>query len=150
MTGMWSRAPNREWNHRGLTLLEVLVSLVIVSIALVALVELENRDIRAINISQRTTTAAMLARNMMAQIEIAGFPEDLGEEEGEFREGERDEELKASYTGFRWKRSIEAVRLAGIAFNNARKVKVTILWEEGGRERHLDVVTYLARRGKGP
>lgn len=150
---MWNRAADGQGKKsppRGLTLLEVLISLVIIATALVGLVGLENQDIRAINRSRRMTTAAMLARNMLAQIELAGFPEDLEEEQGDFQEEETDEELKASYAGFRWKKSIEAVRFGGMAFDNARRVKVTILWEEGRREEHLEVVTYLARRGEQP
>jgi len=121
---------------------------VIISTALVGLVGLQNQDIRALNSSRRMTTAVMLARNMMAQIELAGFPEDLQEEEGDFLEEETDEETKVSYAGFRWKRSIEAARFGGITLENARRVKVTITWKEGERERHLDAVMYLASRGE--
>jgi hypothetical protein len=35
-----------------------------------------------------------------------------------------------------------------MTFDNARSVKVTITWTEGRRERQLDVVMYLARRGE--
>lgn len=150
---MWSPEANR-WDKRpssrGLTLLEVLIALVIISTALVGLVTLENQDLRAITSSRRTTLAAMLARNMMAQIEVAGFPEDLGEEEGDFQEQEEDENLRASYAGFRWKKSIEAVQFGGRRLDNVRRVRITILWEEGKTGRQLDVVTYLARRGEGP
>ncbi|NIS71976.1 MAG: prepilin-type N-terminal cleavage/methylation domain-containing protein [Proteobacteria bacterium] len=138
----------RGYLSAGLTLLEVLIALVIISTALVAVVGLENQDILALNSSRKITTAAMLARNMMAQIELAGFPEDLGEEEGDFQADETDEELRATYVaGFRWKRTIEEVRFGGMTFENARRVKVTISWTERKRERQLDVVMYLARRG---
>jgi type II secretion system protein I len=148
---MWNRVVDqgrRKSLLRGLTLLEVLISLVIISTALVGLVTLENQVIRALTSSRRTTLAAMLARNMVAQVELAGFPEDLEEEEGDFQEKEEEEGLKASYAGFRWKRSIEAVRLGGTTFDNARRVKVTIFWNEGSRERSLDVITYIARQGE--
>lgn len=140
---------NKRSSTKGLTLLEVLISLVIISTALVGLVTLENQDIRAVTSSRRMTLAAMLARNIVAQVELTGFPEDLGEEEGDFQEQEAEEELKASYPGFRWRRSIESVQFGGMTFDNARRVKVTIYWNEGSRERHLDVVTYLARREEG-
>jgi len=148
---MWSPGSDRRVERvpsKGLTLLEVLISLVIISTALVGLVGLENQNIRAIDVSRRMTTAAMLARNMMTQIELAGFTEDLGEEEGDFLEEETDEDAKVGLAGFRWKRSIEAARFGGMTYEHARKVKVTIIWNEGKRERHLDVVTYLARRGE--
>ena len=134
--------------HRssGLTLLEVLICLVIVSTALVGLVSLENQDIRALNRSRKMTTAVMLARNMMAQIELAGFPEDLGEEEGDFQA--EDEEERTPSAGFRWKRSIETATLGGRTFDQARRVKVTIIWEEGPREKHFDAVMYLTKREK--
>jgi type II secretion system protein I len=140
---------NRErYLQKGLTLLEVLIALVIISTVLVGLVRLENQDILALDRSRKMTIAAMLARNMMTQIELAGFPEDLGEDEGDFQEEETDEELSASYGGFRWKKSVEAVQFGGMTFDNARRVKVTIMWKEGSREKELDVVVYLARRGK--
>jgi type II secretion system protein I len=143
------RVDLRGRRHRtsGLTLLEVLICLVIVSTAFVGLVNLENQDIRALSRSRKMTTAVMLARNMMAQIELAGFPEELGEEEGDFQE-EEDEEEKTPSAGFRWKRSIEAATLGGRTFDHARRVKVTIIWEEGPRERHFDAVMYLTRRDK--
>jgi type II secretion system protein I len=141
--------PDRPAFPRGLTLLEVLIALVIISTALVGLVGLENQNLRALDRAQRMTTAAMLARNMMAQIELAGFPEDLEEETGDFQEDDADEELKANLAGFRWKRSVEAARFGGTTYEDARKITVTISWNEGKRERQLDVVTYLARRGEG-
>jgi Tfp pilus assembly protein PilV len=124
-----------------------LISLVIISTALVGLVSLENQDIRALNRSRKMTMAVMLARNMMAQVELAGFPEDLGEEEGDFSEQENEED-RAIYAGFRWKRSIDAATLGGRTFDNARRVKVTIIWEEGNRERHFDAVMYLTKRSE--
>jgi|GEM_PF-542534 len=141
------RVDPRGRRHRtgGLTLLEVLICLIIISTALVGLVSLENQDIRALNRSRRMTTAVMLARNMMAQIEMAGFPEDLGEEEGDFQE-EEDEEERTPSAGFRWKKSIEAATLGGRTFDQARRVKVTIIWEEGPRERHFDAVMFLTKR----
>jgi type II secretion system protein I len=151
MTPTWNRVVDGRGKRllsRGLTLLEVLIALVIISTALVGLVTLENQDIRAINSSRRMTTATMLARNMLAQVELAGFPEDLEEEEGDFQDEETDEELKAHYAGFRWKRSIEGVQFGGMTLDNARRVQITIFWEEGKREKQLHVVTYLARRGE--
>ena len=92
--------------------------------------------------------AAMLARNMMTQVEVAGFPEDLGEEEGDFVEEESEDMTHPAYGGFRWKRSIEAARFGEMTFENARRVKITVTWEEGKRERHLDAVMYIAKRGE--
>jgi len=129
----------------GLTLLEVLICLVIIATALVGLVGLENQDIRALNSSRKMTIAVMLARNLMAQVELGGFPEDLGEEEGDFLEDE-DEKARTTYAGFRWKRTIEAATLGGRTFDLARRVKVTITWEEGNKERHFDAVMYLTKR----
>ncbi len=151
MKNMWSPIADRRGGislPRGLTLLEVLIALVIISTALVGLVELENQDILAINSSRKITTAAMLARNMLAQIELAGFPEDLEEEEGDFQEEEADEELEAIHAGFRWKKSIEAARFGGMTLQNARRVKIIITWKEGKREKNLEVITYLARLGE--
>jgi type II secretion system protein I len=154
MTAMWNRVAsgwNRKSLSQGLTLLEVLIALVIISTALVGLVRLENEDIRAITRAQRMTLAAMLARNMLAQIELAGFPEDLGEEEGDFQEEEEEDEgLKVPYAGFRWKKAIEPLRFGGMTFEDARRVQVTIFWNEGTLERHLDVVTYLTKREEEP
>jgi len=126
--------------------MEVLVSLVIIATVLVALVSLENRNIEALNRSRRMTVAAMLARNMMSQIELAGFPEDPGEETGDFQETDDSGELQMSHGGFRWKRLIERVRFGGMSFDNARKITITIMWNEGRAEKKLDVVTHMARR----
>jgi len=151
MRDTWSPRVDGRGGRRtsaGLTLLEVLIALVIISTALVGVVGLQNQDLLALNSSRKMTTAVMLARNMMTQVEVAGFPEELEEEEGDFLDEDMDGEIEASYAGFRWKRSIERAQFGGRTFENARRVKVTITWEEGKRERHLDVVMYLARRAE--
>jgi hypothetical protein len=76
------------------------------------------------------TVATILARQKMNEIEIeaTGFPE-LGEEEGDFDE---------QFPGFTWKKTVSVT-----PFEEARRVDLSIVWQDGIRERRVDVVSYI-------
>ena len=129
MTDTWSfRSRGKGSGPRGFTLLEVLISLLIVAIVLITCIRAQNQSIRLYNLSRDMTIATILARQKMGEIEAAGFPE-LEEDEGDFEE---------QFPEFSWKKAVSET-----PFEEARRVDLSIVWKDGIKERRLDVITYI-------
>jgi type II secretion system protein I len=129
MTGTWSfRSRGKGSAPRGFTLLEVLISLLIVAIVLITCLRAQNQSIRLYTLSRDMTVATILARQKMGEIEAAGFPE-LEEDEGNFEE---------QFPEFSWKKAVSET-----SFEEARRVDLSIVWKDGIRERRVDVITYI-------
>ncbi len=129
MTGTWNlRRRSKGSGPEGFTLLEVLISLLIIAIVLISCLRAQNQSIRLYTLSRDMTVATILARQKMGEIEAMGFPE-LGEEEGDFEE---------QFPGFTWKKAVSMT-----PFEEARRVDLSIVWQDGIRERKVDVVSYI-------
>ena len=129
MTGTWSfRSRGKRRGPRGFTLLEVLISLVIIAVVLITCLRAQNQSIRLYTLSRDMTVATILARQKMGEIEYAEFPE-LGGEEGDFED---------KFPGFTWQKTVSMT-----PFEEARRVDLSILWKEGIRERRVDVIAYI-------
>ena len=133
MTGTWSlRRRDDGAIPRGFTLLEVLISLLIIAIVLITCLRAQNQSIRLYHLSRDMTIATILARQKMGEIELAvklgEFPE-LGEDEGDFED---------TFPGFSWQKSVSTT-----PFEEARRVALSIIWKEGIRERRVDVIAYI-------
>lgn len=137
---MWNKNRNKRGichraglcQEHGFTLLEVTVALVIVALTLVTFIHTQNRSIDLLAETANITTATLLAKQRMVNLESEPFP-DLNEAEGTFAEEE--------YRGYRWRE-----RVLSTPFEGLREVQVVITWEEGRRERTLELVTYIADR----
>jgi type II secretion system protein I len=129
MIGTWNlRRRDRGSGPAGFTLLEVLISLLIIATVLISCLRAQNQSIRLYTLSREMTIAAILARQKMGEIEATGFPE-LGEEEGDFEE---------QFPEFTWKKAVSVT-----PFEEARRVDLSIVWQDGIRERRVDVVSYI-------
>lgn len=74
-------------SNRGFTLIEVLVALAIVAYALIGLLGLQNRNLTLVSQDQNVTRATLLARMLIAEMEVREkFPE-LGFTSGELEDG---------------------------------------------------------------
>ena len=73
----------------GFTLLEVMVSVAIIAMSFVALLSSQSQSISIASISRFETTASLLARQKLAEIELAGFDQ-LGSESGAFEDDYAD------------------------------------------------------------
>jgi general secretion pathway protein I len=111
----------------GFTLLEVLVALAILSIALVVLLGLRNRDVDIVNTTRELTTATALARMKIVETQVEGFP-DLGETTGEFED---------DYSQFHWYRAVSST-----PFDYVREVRVSVRWGQADREA-VELVRYV-------
>jgi len=105
-------------SRRGFTLLEVLVSLAILSITLLLAYRVLSGAIAAEDRSERWTVASFLGESLVRE-STAGWP-DTGDAEGKFA---------APMDSYSWKRSIRPA-----AHPEAREVHVTVTWSSEGRE----------------
>ncbi len=70
-------------NQGGFTLLEVMVAVAILAIALVTLIGSQSQSVSLAGLSRFDTIAALLARQKMTELALAGF-DDLADREGDF------------------------------------------------------------------
>lgn len=108
-------------DRRGFTLLEVLVSLAILSITLLLTYQVLSGAIAAEDRSERWTVASCLGETLVRE-STAVWPE-TGESSGKFA---------APIDSYSWKRSIVPA-----AHPDAREVHVTVTWSSGGREEQV-------------
>lgn len=121
----------------GFTLVEILVTLTVLSVALPVLMYSFRNAANGQALAENRTTALYLLKFRMAEIELGGYP-DMGEEEGEFGENSR----------FRWHSKVEDV--ASDEIEGLRLITVTLTWQEQGREESISMSTYMADREKQP
>ena len=117
----------------GFTLIEIVVTLAILSLALPTLLRSFTEAAKGQALAENRTTALYLLKFRMAAIEAEGYP-DIGEEEGEFGEDSR----------FRWHSDVQDVESEEI--EGLRLITVTVTWQERGEERSISTSTYLADR----
>jgi type II secretion system protein I len=108
-------------DRRGFTLLEVLVSLAILSTTLLLAYRVISGAIEAEDRSERWTAASCLGESLVREA-AAGFP-DTGETEGKFA---------PPMDSYSWKRSIRPA-----AHPDAREVHVAVTWSRDGREERV-------------
>ena len=110
-------------DRRGFSLLEVLVSLAVLSITLLLAYQVLSSAIAAEDRSERWTVASCLAETLVRE-STAVWPE-TGESSGKFA---------APMDAYTWKRSIRAA-----AHSDAREVHVTVTWSSEGREERVSL-----------
>jgi type II secretion system protein I len=110
-------------DRRGFTLLEVLVSLAILSITLLLAYQVISGAIAAEDRSERWTVASFLGEALVRE-STAGWP-DTGETSGKFA---------APLDAYSWKRTILTA-----AHPDAREVHVTVTWSSDGAEEKVSL-----------
>ena len=99
----------------GFTLLEVLVAMVVIAVAFVGLLGVQSRNIRQVARDLDITRATLLARDLIAQMEVTEKFPDTGVSNGQFDEAPR----------FGWEREVTDTDLP-----NIRKVRLHIIFDE--------------------
>jgi general secretion pathway protein I len=102
--GASRRLEKVRFAHRGFTLLEVMVSLAILAVSLVAVLNLHSGSVRVHNHAKHLTVATLLARSKMIDVEERLLAEDLPQFD-ERHEGTFEEE---GYPGYGW--TVEVVK----------------------------------------
>ncbi|MDF1553695.1 MAG: prepilin-type N-terminal cleavage/methylation domain-containing protein [Deferrisomatales bacterium] len=111
----------------GFTFLELLVALAILGSSFVVLLTAHSSAARQQSSARRLMVATLLAREVLTETEVEGFPE-LGGDTGEFG---------AEFPGYTWQRDVLTT-----PFDLAREVHVQVSWPDRGRAETLDLVFY--------
>ena len=119
--------------ENGFTLIEILVTLTILTLTMPALVRSFGQAQREQALSENKTTALYLLKYQMALIESEGFPE-IGNDSGEFGEGSR-------YTWTSEITDVESEEIEGL-----RSINLTVIWQEQGKEKSISVATLMSDR----
>ena len=119
--------------ENGFTLIEILVTLTILTLTMPAIVRTFGQAQREHALSENKTTALYLLKYQMALIESEGFPE-IGSESGEFGEGSR-------YTWTSEITDVESEEIEGL-----RSINLTVIWQEQGKEKSISVATLMSDR----
>ena len=104
------------------------MALTIAAITLPVLLQTFSRGTKAHSLVENKTTAFYLLRLKMAEIEMLEVLEP-GSEEGEFGTDSR----------FTWTSEVAETDTEGLY-----EIIVTVIWEERGRERNIELATYIA------
>ena len=119
--------------RRGFTLIEVMVALMIVAISFVGLLGIHNRNLRQVGRDQDVTRATLLARELIAQMEVSEKFPDTGTSTGEFE----------SQPGFFWEREVTETDLPDV-----RLVRLHIVYDE--RQPNAYELLYFVRDRREP
>lgn len=106
----------------GFTLLEVMVAIALIAIALTAVLGSQSQSVSLAGEARFNTTAALLARSKMAEIELQD-PEDLTADSGDFSE---------DFPGYTWNVSVSNAmfdRPENVS-DHLKQVDLTISWGE--------------------
>jgi len=117
------KSPRR---NAGFTFLELLIALAILGSSFVVLLSAHSSASRQEARARRLMTGTLLAREVLTETEVEGFPE-LGGDSGEWEE----------FPGYTWQRTVLTT-----PFDLAREVHVQVSWPDRGATETLDVVFF--------
>lgn len=123
----------------GLTFVEVVVALAMVSIALTALMSLHIRSVGMIGIAKSTSHAISLAEDKIAETLARGYPH-VGIETGIT---EKDN------LSFNWRTEVADLQLSQLDqtdISGLRKILVDVSWKKEMGRKQIQMLTYVANR----
>lgn len=120
-------------NNRGFTLLEVMIALAIVSIALVVMLGLTQRNILVSDRLHQMTRATLLAKQKMAEIET-GATTELSRNQGEF---------PAPNQRFNWRASYSPTPISGI-----EQIDLSVLWGDEKNNELVTITSFVRETGR--
>ena len=114
----------------GFTLLEVMISLLIIATSFVVLLHSRNQSIVAADYARSVTIATLLASEKMGEMEQGGVSSS-GDNSGGFED----------YPGYFWHSTV-----SDTAYEHMKEVKVEISWGGGAGKRSVDLVNYIREK----
>ncbi len=118
-------------NQAGFTLIELIVSLTILSIGLIALINSFSHSLSATGFTQRLTKANLLLQEKIAEVQSTSLP--LGTERGDFGQ---------EYPGYRWETSILTT-----AHSYILEARVSIFWKERNKQKNIEESLLIPSKG---
>lgn len=136
------RASRAEGNTQyGFTLIEIMVSVAILSLGLVLILQGFAHCLNILRISEDNLKAGLMAENKIAEGEIAAK-----ENRGGWKNGLRDE-FQYGNISYVWNIDVESVKweLEEIpkSFEDLKEVRASLFWQEGKRSGSIPIVTYM-------
>ena len=116
-------------NKKGFTLIEIMISLVILGVSLVVLLGLRNRDIAISSEANHIVVATLLAKERIALFSLDKNKE-VVEPKGDFAE---------PYTDYHWEMALNES-----GFPKIKALSVHVIWNEQDRKEKVMVTTYIA------
>ncbi|MDY7034209.1 MAG: prepilin-type N-terminal cleavage/methylation domain-containing protein [Thermodesulfobacteriota bacterium] len=129
--GFTAKKKAYDKQNAGFTLLEVMITLAVIAISIVAILRALGMSVDLSYESKNITAATLLAKGKMAEVESEGFPE-IEEISGDFGD---------ESPNFRWEKSISE-----IGIEELRKVEIRVLWQEGNNEKKVELVTLISEK----
>lgn len=121
-------------DHRGIALLEVLVALALVTMTMTALLALRIHDLKVQRHTQQLRTALELLNKHL----------DVTPLQSTFRPGETTGTFPPPYESYRWSQHIRPT-----PFSSLWEIQARIFWDDHGRPRTLEAITYHYRPNTG-
>jgi len=146
----------------GFSLLEVMVAVAILAVSLTVLLTFSGSTLLKSGRAEKLLIATMLARQKMTDIEIElekqkkkrEFPDERSE----------DDDFDEPFEDYKWKMDIRRIELPAPPIGEegsmqqmigkqltkqisqtVRELKLTVMWEEGGEEQSVEVVTHIVK-----
>jgi Tfp pilus assembly protein PilV len=122
----------------GFTLLEVVLSIAILSYALVSLVVLQNQGVDLSIHSSNMTMATMMAKEKMSELML--------KEKGYDMIADRRKTFADEFTNFVVKGEVIEDALLPIELTvGVKELRVTVTWQERGGDEEISLVTYVLK-----
>lgn len=122
----------KDTGQKAFTLLEIMVSLAIISIAMIAMLSLGNRSIGVHDRLQRMTQATLLAQQKMSESELKA------KNNGMARLQESSGDFADPFAEYRWRIELDDTPLPSV-----QMVTVKVLWGDEDRNEGVDVTSFL-------
>ncbi len=117
----------------GFTLVEVLITMVMVVVGMVLLSQAFSAGLRAVSVSDRATQAQFLAEQKIADLEILSFS-NLQSDSGDFGD---------DYPEYSWQTEISNTDI-----ENLKQIILTVSWTQENKTRSIVIYKYLADHGE--
>ena len=124
------------------TLLEVVVAMLLLSVALLGLMALQIRSVRSNSFSNAMTVATCFARNQIEKLRTQSADDWDSLDDGTFREIVRDTDVDSGAARMVFTREWEIAT----HMDRIRDVSVTVSWRQEGQPHKINVNTQIAKR----
>lgn len=119
-------------------MIEIIMAMAILAIGIIGVVRLLPVGLGASKSSEMLSKAAFLAQKKIEELKLAGFDE--------FAAAEPTIPLKGEAGSYAWEAGILEVSLEGLeSYEDIRRVNLTVSWQEKGRARSENFVTYIGK-----
>ncbi|MFH0924480.1 MAG: type II secretion system minor pseudopilin GspI [bacterium] len=119
------------WAIEGFTLLEVMVSMAIISIVFVRVLISQSEGLKTIDHLKIKSKAVSLAKQKIEEIKLSDFPE-IDSEIDQQEEGDK---------WFLWTKMVEKTSIDGL-----RKITLIVSWFEGKSKEEIFLSTYIVNK----